>query len=126
MSNSVRPHRRQPTRLPHPWDSPGKNTGVGCHFLLQCMKVKSQSEVAQSCPTLSDSMDCNLPGSSVHGIFQARVLEYNGVPLPSLTLILYKFLKIQYHMTYLNDKMLNKLLKMLKAVLINKKLQNKR
>jgi len=67
--------RRQPTRLPHPWDSPGKNTGVGCHFLLQCMKVKSQSEVAQSCPTLSDLMDCSLPGSSVHGIFQARVLE---------------------------------------------------
>ena len=58
MSDSVRPHRRQPTRLPHPWDSPGKNTGVGCHFLLQCMKVKSESEVAQSCPTLSDPMDC--------------------------------------------------------------------
>ena len=68
MSNSVRPHRRQPTRLPHPWDSPGKNTGVGCHFLLQCMKVKSESEVAQSCPTLSDPMDCSPPGSSVHGI----------------------------------------------------------
>ena len=73
MSDSVRPHRRQPTRLPHPWDSPGKNTGVGCHFLLQCMKVKSQSEVAQSCLTLSDPMDCSLTGSSVHGIFQARV-----------------------------------------------------
>src|SRR5574337_1264560 len=56
----------------HPWDSPGKNTGVGCHFLLQCMKGKSESEVAQSCPILSDSMDCSLPGSSVHGIFQAR------------------------------------------------------
>ena len=56
-----------------PWDSPGKNTGVGCHFLLQCMRVKSESEVAQSCPTLSDPMDCSLPGSSVHGIFQARV-----------------------------------------------------
>ena len=67
MSNSVRPHRRQPTRLRRPWDSPGKNTGVGCHFLLQCMKVKSQSEVAQSCPTLSDPMDCSLAGSSVHG-----------------------------------------------------------
>ena len=51
---TLRPHRRQPIRLPHPWDSPGKNTAVGCHFLLQCMKVKSQSEVAQSCPTLSD------------------------------------------------------------------------
>ena len=70
MSNSARPHRRQPTRLPHPWDSPGKNTGVGCHFLLQCMKVKSESEVAQSCPTLSDPMDCSLSGSSIHGSFQ--------------------------------------------------------
>ena len=65
---------RQPTRLPHPWDSPGKNTGVGCHFLLQCMKVKSESEVAQSCPTISDPVDCSLPGSSIYGIFQARVL----------------------------------------------------
>ena len=79
MSDSVRPHRRQPTRLPHPWDSPGKNTGVGCHFLLQCMNVKSESEVAQSCPTLSDPMDCSLPGSSVHGIFQARVLEWGAI-----------------------------------------------
>ena len=69
VSDSVWPHRRQPTRLPRPWDSPGKNTGVGCHFLLQCMKVKSQSEVTQSCPTLSDPMDCSLPGSSIHGIF---------------------------------------------------------
>ena len=79
MFDSVRPHRRQPTRLPHPWDSPGKNTGVGCHFLLQCMKVKSQSEVVQSCLTLSDPMDCSLPGSSIHGIFQARALEW-GAP----------------------------------------------
>ena len=79
MSNSVRPHRRQPTRLPCPWDSPGKNTGVGCHFLLQCMKVKSESEVAQSCPTPSDPMDCSLTGSSVHGIFQARVLEWGAI-----------------------------------------------
>ena len=79
MSNSVRPHRRKPTRLPHPWDSPGKNTGVGCHFLLQCMKVKSKSEVAQSCPTLSDPMDCSLPGSSVHGISQARVLQWGAI-----------------------------------------------
>ena len=78
MSDSVWPHRRQPTRLPHPWDSPGKNTGVGCHFLLQCMKVKSESEVTQSCPTLSDPMDCNLPGSSIHRIFQARVLEWGA------------------------------------------------
>ena len=69
VSNSVWPQRRQPTRLPHPWDSPGKNTGVGCHFCLQWMKVKSESEVAQSCPTLSDPMDCSLPGSSIHGIF---------------------------------------------------------
>ena len=79
MSDSVQPHRQQPTRLPHPWDSPGKNTGVGCHLLLQCMKGKSESEVAQSCPTPSDPMDCSLPGSSVHGIFQARVLEWGVI-----------------------------------------------
>ena len=79
MSDSVRPHRRQPTRLPRPWDSPGKNIGVGCHFLLQCKKVKSESEVTQSCRTLSDSMDCSLPGSSVHGIFQARVLDWSAI-----------------------------------------------
>ena len=71
MSDSVRPHRWQPTRLPRPWDPPGKITGLGCHFLLQCMKVKSESEVAQSCPTLGDPMDCSLPGSSNHRIFQA-------------------------------------------------------
>ena len=75
VSDSVRPHRRQPTRLLCPWDSPGKNTGVGCHFLLQCMTVKSQSEVTRSCPTLSNPTDCSLSGSSVHGIFQARVLD---------------------------------------------------
>ena len=69
MSDSVRPH---------PWDSPGKNTGVGCHFLLWCIKVKSESEVAQSCLTLRNPMDCSLPGSSVHGIFQARVLEWGA------------------------------------------------
>ena len=79
VSDSVRPHRRQPTRLPHPWDSPGKNTGVGCHFLLQCMKVKSEREVTQSCLTLSDPMDCSPSGSSVHGIFQARVLEWGAI-----------------------------------------------
>ena len=79
MSNSVRPHGQQPTRLPRPWDSPGKNTGVGCHFLLQCKKVKSESEVAQLCPTLSDPMDCSLPDSSIHGIFQARVLEWGAI-----------------------------------------------
>ena len=82
VSNSVRPHRRQPTRLLHPWDSPGKKTGVGCHFLLQCIKVKSESEVAQLCPTLSDPTDCTLPGSCVHGILQARVLECH-FPIPS-------------------------------------------
>ena len=79
MSDSVRPHRRQPTRLPHPWNSPGKNTGVGCHFLLQCMKVKSESEVPQSCLTLRDPMDCSPPASSVHGIFQARVPEWDAI-----------------------------------------------
>ena len=78
MSDSVRPHRRQPTRLPRPWDSPGKNTGVGCHFLLQCMKVKSEREVTQSCPTPSDPMDCSLLGSSIHEILQARVLEWGA------------------------------------------------
>ena len=70
MSDSVRPHPR---------DSPGKTTGVGCHFLLQCMKVKSESEVAQSCPTLRDPVDCSLPGSSVHGIFQAGVPEWGAI-----------------------------------------------
>ena len=79
MSDSVRPHRQQPIRLPCPWDSPGKNTGVGCHVLLQCMKVKSESEDAQSCPTLCYPMDCNPPGSSTHRIFQARVLEWDAI-----------------------------------------------
>jgi len=79
VSDSVRPHKWQPTRLPRPWDSPGKNTGVGCHFLLQCRKVKSESDLAQSCPTLSNPMDCSLTGSSVHGIFQARVLEWGAI-----------------------------------------------
>ena len=76
-------HRGQPTRLPRPWDSPGKNTGVGCHFLLQCMKVKSESEVAQSCPTLCYPMICSLPDSSVHEIFQARVLEWGAIAFSS-------------------------------------------
>ena len=71
--------RQQPTRLHHPWNSLGKNTGVDCHFLLQCMKVKSESEVAQSYLTLSDPMDCSSPGSPVHGIFQARVLEWGAI-----------------------------------------------
>ena len=87
MSDSVRPHRRQPTRLPHPWDSLGKNTGVGCHFLLQCRKVKSESEVVQSCPTLSDPMDCSPPGSSVHGIFQARVLKWGATAFSKLKIL---------------------------------------
>ena len=78
MSSSLWPHTLQPTRLLCLWDSPGKNTGVGCHFLLQCMKVKSESEVVQSCPTLSDPTDCSLPGSSIHGTFQARVLEWGA------------------------------------------------
>ena len=68
-----------PLRLLCPWDSPGKNNEVSCHFLLQCMKVESEREVAQSCPTLSDLMDCSLPGSSVHGIFQARVLAWGAI-----------------------------------------------
>ena len=76
MSDSVQPQRWQPIRLLCPWDSPGKNTGVGCHFLLQCMKVKSESEVAHSSPTLNGPMDCRLPGFSIHGVFQARVLEW--------------------------------------------------
>ena len=84
MSDSVRPYRWQPTRLPRPWDSPGKNTGVGCHFLLQCIKVKSASEFAQSCLTLSDPMDCSLPGSSAHGIFQARVLEWGAIAFSNI------------------------------------------
>ena len=88
MSDSLRPHRWQPTRLPHPWDSLGKNTGVGCHFLLQRMKMKSQSEVVQSCPTLHDPRDCSLPGSSVHGIFQARVLEWGAIAFSRSTLCL--------------------------------------
>ena len=87
MSDSVRPHRRQPTRLPCPWDSPGKNTGVSCHFHLQYRRVKSESEVPQSCPTLCDPMDCSLPGSSTHGIFQARVLEWGGIAFSGLFLL---------------------------------------
>ena len=97
MSDSVRPHRWQPIRLPRPWDSPGKNTGVGCHFLLQCMKVKSESEVAQSCPTLSDPMDCGLPGSSVHGIFQARVLEWGATAFSKLRQQRKKFITALAH-----------------------------
>ena len=88
MSNSVRPHRQQPTRLLHPWDSPGKNTGMDCHFLQQCMKVKSESEVTQSCPTLCDPMDCSPPGSPIHGIFQARVLEWVAIAFSKMNILL--------------------------------------
>ena len=79
MSDSMRPHRRQPTRLPRPWDSPGKNTGVGCNFLLQCMEVKSESEVSQLCLTLSEPMDSSPPGSPVPGILQARTLKWVAI-----------------------------------------------
>ena len=80
-------HRRQPTRLPRPWDSPGKNTGVGCQFLLQCMKVKMKVKSLSRvpCPTLHDPMDCSLPGSSAHGSFQARVLEWGAIALTDTT-----------------------------------------
>ena len=101
MSDSVRPHRRQPTRLPHPWDSPGKNTGVGCHFLLPCMKVKSESEVTQSCPTLSDPMDCSLTGSSVLGIFQARVLEWGAIAFSAAVVI--NFCNSCWYLNYLDN-----------------------
>ena len=103
MSDSVRPHRWQPTRLLCPWDSPGKNTGVGCHFLLQCMKVKSENEVAQLCPTLCNPMDCSLPGSFIHGIFQARVLEWGAIAfsVPSTALDLIFFLCLLYLYFYI-------------------------
>ena len=111
MSDSVRPRRRQPTRLPCPWDSPGKNNRVGCHFLLQCMKVKSESEVVQSCPTLSNPMDCSLPGSSVHGF--SRQEYWSGVPLPSPHIVILHNYKLKntckfYDMTYLSVKRLRK------------------
>ena len=85
MSDSVPPHRWEPTRLPRPWDSPGKNTGLGCHFLLQCMKVKS--EVPHSCLTPSDPMDCSPPGPSIHGIFQARVLEWVAIAFSVMEMV---------------------------------------
>ena len=87
----MRSHRRQPTRLHCPWDFPGKNTGVCCHFLLQCMKVKSESEVTQSCLTLCNPMDCNPPGSSIHGIFQARVLEWVAIAFSVLSVYTHIF-----------------------------------
>jgi len=107
VSDSVQPHRWQPTRLPHPWDSPGKNTGVGCHFLLQCTKMKSESEVAQSCLTLSNPMDCSLPGPSVHGIFQARVLQWGAIAF-SVALTRWTFF----------DKLMSLLFKMLSRLVI--------
>ena len=85
MSDSVRPHRWEPTRLPHPWNSQGKNTGVCCHFPLQCTKVKRESEITQSCLSPSDPVDCSLPGSSVHGILQARVLEWVAIAFSKVT-----------------------------------------
>ena len=98
MSSSSRPHGLQPTRHPRPWDSPGKNTGVGCHFLLQCMTVKSESEVAQSCLTLHDPMDCSLPGSSVRGIFQA-LPKAKLAPKRILTLKIYIHQRRRWHPT---------------------------
>ena len=96
MSDSVWPHGWQPTRLPSPWDSPGKNTGVGCHFLLQCMKVESESEVPQSRLTLSDPKDCSLPGSSIHGIFRATVLEWGTSPIPVLQMAYPRHREVKY------------------------------
>ena len=90
MSDSLQPHGLQPTRLLRPWDSPGKNTGVGCHFFLQRMKVKSEIEVVQSWPTLHDPMDCSLPGSSVHGSFQARVLEWGAIAFSDICTTMHK------------------------------------
>ena len=81
----MQPHRQQPTRLPRLWDSPGKNSGVGCHFLLQCMKVKNENEATQPCLTLSDPIDYSLQGSSTHGIFQARVLEWAAIAFSRLS-----------------------------------------
>ena len=84
----MRPHGLQPIRLLRPWDSPGKNTGVACHFLLQCMKVESESEVTQSCLTLSNPMDYSLPGSSIHGNFQATVLEWGAIAFSKFWLLI--------------------------------------
>ena len=97
MSDSVQPHRWQPTRLPRPWDSPGKNTGVCCHILLQCIKVRSESEVTQSCPTLRDPMDCSLPSSSIHGIFQARVLEWVAIAFSDV--YVYLNVNLRFHIS---------------------------
>ena len=104
MSDSWRSHGLQPTRLPRTWDSPGKNTGVDCHFLLQCMKVKSESEIAQSCLTLSDPMDCSLPGSSTHGIFQARELEWGAIAFSPKTASKLKNLVYLFNSPYFTNK----------------------
>ena len=108
MSDSVQPHRQQPTRLRCPWDSSGKNTGVGCHFLLQCIKVKREREVTHSCLTLSDPVDCSLPGSSIHGIFQTRVLEWGAIAFSGIYTILsqpenfnYMFFILMHEMPFL-------------------------
>ena len=108
MSNSARPHRQKPAMLPRPWDSPGKNTGVGCHFLLQCVKVKSEREVTQSCPTFSDPMDCSLPGSTVHGIFQARVLELGVIAFSPIYYLEEFKLGIYPRKVIIEDKFLSK------------------
>ena len=92
MSDSVRPHKQQPIRLSRPWDSPSKNTGVGCHFLLQCRKVKSESEVVQLCLTLRGPMDCSLPGSSIYGICQARVLEWVAIAFSAKIILTQSYL----------------------------------
>ena len=107
MSDSVRLHRLQPTRLHRPWDSPGKNTRVGYHFPLQCMKVKSEREVAQSCLTLSDPMDCSPPDSCVHGIFQARVLEWGAIAWACFVDIAQNAKKCFIHWQYLKIRMFN-------------------
>ena len=102
MSNSVRPHRQQPTRLPCPWDSPDKNTRVGGHFLLQCMKVKRESEVAQSCPTCSDPMACSPPGPSIHGIFQARALEWGAIAFSGISELVVMQIFLLGNKTFIN------------------------
>ena len=102
VSDSVRPQRWQPTRLPRPWDSPGKNTGVGCHFLLQCMKLKSESVVTQSCLTLRNPMDCSLSGSSFHGIFQARVLEWGAIAFSDMTSTIVENRKVRKGVIFLD------------------------
>ena len=102
----MRPHRRQPTRLPRPWDSPGKNTGVGCHFLLQCMRVKSESEGSQSCLTLSHPMDCSPSGSSIHGIFRAIVLEWGAIAFSHVSTI--PMVNFMVFESYLNEAIIFK------------------